>query len=309
MSASRPTYSHDQIASYLDRLQLPPHLHQYDVANLDPPAALAYLAMLQKHHLAWIPFENLSLHYSAHHRLCLHPDHLFRKIIADANGRGGYCMENNTLFGTLLRSLGFTLYPTAGRVLEGASWNSLGHMVNLVTIGNTTYLVDVGFGADGPVRPMPLDRSAAIHPHIRPGSARLDWRNLSENTDPAQRAWVYECRRNDDSDWEPVKYAFTGFEFLPQDFAALSQHLSTSPRTFFTRTIVVERKILDDQSEVVGRMTLSGSKMKWRIHGQLTREIVFASEEERVDALDRYWGITLGAVEREGIRGLVSEIR
>lgn len=312
MTATRATFSHEQITRYFDRIQLPPVHRHYGISSLDATAALEYLTTLQKYHLAWIPFENLSLHYSTHHHICLHPDDLFRKIIADGHGRGGYCMENNALFGTLLCSLGFTLYPTGGRVFEGIFWNSLGHMVNLVTIERTKYLVDVGFGADGPILPMPLDRSGTdmtIHPHISPGSARVDWRNISDNTDPAQRNWVFEYRRNDQSDWEPLKYAFTELEFLPQDFAMMSRHTSTSPRTFFTRMVVVERKILDDKGELTGKMTISGNSMKWRIHGEVTREIVFMSEEERLNALDKYWGIKFGAAEKEGIRGLMSEIK
>lgn len=147
-------------------------------------------------------------------------------------------------------------------------------------------------------------------PHIHPASARLDWRRiLSEHTDSAQRYWVYEYRRNNDSNWEPCKYAFTEFEFLPQDFAAISEHMSMNRRTFFTQIVVVERKVLDEQNELVGKTTFDGAKMKRWTKGTLTQKIVFASEQERVDALERYWGITLGAVEKEGIRGIVSEIK
>jgi len=112
----RPTYSREQIHSYFDRLRLPEDQRQYSVAGRDPGDVLAYLALLQKHHLAEIPFENLSLHYSPHRQISIHPEEVYKKIIADDNGRGGYCMENNCLFGTLLLSLSFDLYPAGARV-------------------------------------------------------------------------------------------------------------------------------------------------------------------------------------------------
>jgi arylamine N-acetyltransferase len=89
---------------------------------LEPEAALAYLSQLQRLHLIEIPFENLTLHYSAHRQICIHPEEVFKKIISDNNGRGGYCMENNTLFGTLLYSIGFTIFSAGARVFDGGKW-------------------------------------------------------------------------------------------------------------------------------------------------------------------------------------------
>ncbi|KAF2849841.1 arylamine N-acetyltransferase 1 [Plenodomus tracheiphilus IPT5] len=309
MTGPRPTYTKAQITQYFARIRLPQSKWQYDVSALNPAAALDYLTTLQTYQLAWVPFENLSLHYSSHRHICLHPEDLFKKIVSDNNGRGGYCMENNCLFATVLRSLGFALYSAGGRVCEGTHWTGWGHMVNLVTIGETKFHVDVGFGADGPIVPMPLDRSGTIQKHISPGSARLDWRNISDNTDPNQRYWVYEYRRNDESDWEGLKYAFTELEFLPQDYAVMSLFTSTSQRTFFTRVVVVERKIMDDNGELVGKLSINGNNMKRRIGADLKEEIDFESEQQRLDALEKHWGIKSGAADREGIRGLASEIR
>lgn len=114
----RPVYTPAQIAQYFDRLGLPEEQRKYRVAGLTPEDTLAYLALLQKLHLAAIPFENLSLHYSPHRQISVHPQELFRKIIADDNGRGGYCMENTGLFATLLHSLGFDSYSAGGRVFS-----------------------------------------------------------------------------------------------------------------------------------------------------------------------------------------------
>jgi arylamine N-acetyltransferase len=91
---------------------------------------LDFLQQLQRYQLASVPWENLSKFYNP--RLSpvsalLGQDDVFDKIVgAGANGRldgrggrGGGCLENNTLFGTVLRSLGYDIFSTAGRVHIG----------------------------------------------------------------------------------------------------------------------------------------------------------------------------------------------
>ncbi|KAL9038805.1 MAG: hypothetical protein Q9180_002911, partial [Flavoplaca navasiana] len=97
----RPTYPTAKLQQYLRTLSLPstfPH-HGF---------ALDYneLRTLQQHHLSTYPFENLSLHYSTTHTVSLDTDALFEKFVEKGCGRGGYCMENNGFFGTVLRSMG-----------------------------------------------------------------------------------------------------------------------------------------------------------------------------------------------------------
>lgn len=188
-------------------------------------------------------------------------------------------------------------------ILQG--WS---HMVNLVTIGSTKYHVDVAFGADGPVVPMPLDREGSIQPHVRPSAARLQWRNIPGNTDPYQRLWVYENRRDENAEWD-IKYCFTELEFLPSDYKIMNYFTSTSHKTFFTRSILVDKKIMDEQGELVGSLILNENVMKWRIHGVKEKELVFETEEERLDALEKHFGIKFGEAERDGISGLASQLK
>lgn len=306
--SARATYSTDQIEKYFERLGLPQEKRIYNVASLNAAEALEHLALLQKLQLAAVPFENISLHYSTHHSISVHPEELFRKIIGDDNGRGGYCMENNRLFGTLLNSLGFTLYSGGCRCFGDDTWTGWSHMVNFVTIGDTKYHVDVGFGADGPVVPMPLERSGTIQRHIKPASARLQWRNIPGNTDPNQRLWIYEYRRDDESDWE-MKYSYSELEFQHHDYVVMSYFTSTSPYTFFTRMIVADKKIMGEDGELIGKMSMAATSLKWNIHGEKTKEIEFKSEAERIGALWEYFGMKFGPAEREGISGLPSEIK
>jgi arylamine N-acetyltransferase len=238
----------------------------------------------------------------------VHPEELFKKIIGDNNGRGGYCMENNCLFGTLLYTLGFHIYSGGARVYDAGNWTGWSHMVNLVTIGDAKYHVDVGFGSDGPVVPMPLDRSGTVQMHISPAKSRLQWRNIPGNSDPNQRLWVYEHRINDDADWT-MKYCYTELEFQPCDYNIMNYYTSTSHKTFFTRVIVVDKKLLDNEGNFAGSLILFGNSIKWRKHGVKEREIEFETEAERLEALEEYFGIKFGKAERDGINGLASQIK
>jgi hypothetical protein len=74
-----------------------------------------------------------------------------------SGGRGGSCTMNNGFFGTVMRSLGMRVKTTGARVAMSfgapggrrggfGGWN---HQVNLVEFLGKTWLVDVGFGAQG----------------------------------------------------------------------------------------------------------------------------------------------------------------
>ena len=56
----------------------------------------------------------ISVQYSWHRALSLDSEALFHKIVE--RRLGGYCMENNAFFSTILRSLGYQLYVTGARI-------------------------------------------------------------------------------------------------------------------------------------------------------------------------------------------------
>ena len=117
--AHRQTYTPSQIQKYYQRIRLPASLREVAVSEIaDTSEGLTFLTSLQKHQLACVPFENLELHYSSHHTITLDPQHLFHKIVERDAGRGGYCMENSCLFGTILRSLGFDVVSIGAKVNE-----------------------------------------------------------------------------------------------------------------------------------------------------------------------------------------------
>ncbi|XP_023285542.1 arylamine N-acetyltransferase, pineal gland isozyme NAT-10-like [Seriola lalandi dorsalis] len=68
---------------------------------------LATLKLIHKQHVMSIPFENLSIHCGE--KIIMDLEVIFNKIVRSS--RGGWCLENNFLFGWVLRIYGFTLVP------------------------------------------------------------------------------------------------------------------------------------------------------------------------------------------------------
>ena len=99
-------YTEAQLNQYFEHIGYPRSRHAREPLTL--------LTELQKYHLARVPFESITLHYTYHRLLSLDLQDLFHKIVV--NSRGGYCMEVNAFFGEVLRSLGFTLISAGGRV-------------------------------------------------------------------------------------------------------------------------------------------------------------------------------------------------
>ncbi|CAL5867564.1 uncharacterized protein PFLUO_LOCUS1783 [Penicillium psychrofluorescens] len=319
--ALRPSYSPEQLARYFDRIELPRKYRESPVVKagpgVDDESALAFLGALQRHQLAAVPFENLNLHYSVHRSISLDAQKIFEKIVDTKSARGGYCMENSTLFGTVLRSLGYNVTSVGGRVNEaaqpmsasknwkGPKYDGWNHMVNLVTIGEQKYLIDVGFGSNGPHQPIRLAQNFEFH-NIGDQSGRLLYAPIPQHTGKGQALWQYEMR-NGGGAWTPA-YCFTETEFLPEDFAIINYFMSTSRESWFTFHIVCVRMLLGDEGQLVGDLTLFNDVLKRRLGA--TSEVVqsFSSDEERVVALEKYFRIPISLAERESIRHTISEI-
>jgi arylamine N-acetyltransferase len=110
-------YTREQVNEYLDYISFPVTKYNITAESARTKDGLTYLSALQRYQLSRVPFENLELHYSKERHISLDKEDLFRKIVGAKNGRGGYCMENNTLFGTVLKTLGFEVVATGARVL------------------------------------------------------------------------------------------------------------------------------------------------------------------------------------------------
>ncbi|KAF2213900.1 hypothetical protein CERZMDRAFT_38024 [Cercospora zeae-maydis SCOH1-5] len=326
--AERPRYSKEQLAAYFQRIKLPEN-HLSSPVLTDPSLAttkehgLPLLKALQLYHVSNIPFDNLELHYSAKKHVSLHMDVLFDKFVVrgQTHGRGGRCMENNGFFGTVLRSLGYDVRNCAGRVSrsyspnaetreqQGDTYDPWNHMLNLVRLEDTWYVVDAGTPPMGPNIVYPLqDGFEAVA--IPPRKIRLQKRSIPEHyasrEQDAQKLWCYDlCLRPDqpgrEDVWMPV-YCFTETEFLPQDYEMMSFFTSHNPCSFFTYSVLCAKMLLDESSQtVIGDITLFNDSVRKTVGGK--REILaeLKTEEERVTALSDLLGVELTEEERASI--------
>jgi arylamine N-acetyltransferase len=295
--------SQDQLAGYLACVSFDPPTHG------DAPS-LAALSSLVKLHVATFPFESLSLHYSQTRRLSLKVDDIYAKMIN--TGRGGYCMEQNALFGAVLRTLGYRLYSTGGRVsfatagLPGDKFLGWNHMVNIVTVNKERYLVDVGFGRTNPCRPVPLSDSAETT-GIGEQRLRVYQRTLAQHSDDSQKSWVYSHKENEAGDWTDG-YAFTEIEFFPEDFEVMNLNTMTNPSSFFVQCVMCVKVILGEAGEPVGLLILFNGELKRQIGAGEEILETFKTEGERLAGLKKWFGISLDAEQKRGIVGLPSEL-
>ncbi|MES2627106.1 MAG: arylamine N-acetyltransferase [Pseudomonadota bacterium] len=136
----------------LNKHELQQYFQRIDCATAEH-ATLSTLENIHRQHALTIPFENLNPFLSL--PVVLTKDELMQKLVFQK--RGGYCFEHNLLLGHVLTTLGFAVKGLAARVnwmLAPDVVMPRTHMVLLVTLNETQYLADVGFG--GLTLPCPL---------------------------------------------------------------------------------------------------------------------------------------------------------
>ena len=233
-------------------------------------------------------------------------------------------------------------------------------MANIVTIDSRRYLVDIGFGGNTPLYPLPfphplpptpsLPLPATQSPSSTPYPSRTtDPRTLTRPSPlppshpSTPHTWIYSHRSGPDSPWIDA-YALSAEEFLHDDFRVMN--LGTMTGSIFTKMVICVRGILSDETwlavqtngdvaegkrrgeepELVGQIVLHDRAVKYRLlktpipscdalassgefvggQAELGDEVplaTFTTEEERVAALKKYFGIVLSEEERGGILG------
>ncbi|KAH7035859.1 uncharacterized protein B0I36DRAFT_319224 [Microdochium trichocladiopsis] len=263
---SHGVYSPTQITAFLNHIGLPQRLHN----NGRAPPPLALLTALHTHMISTIPYENLAIHYSPTHQVSLDPQVLFDKAVTRGRGRGGYCMENALLYYHVLCALGFDVYTVGARTrvrdsggVPGGDFPGWVHIVNIVTLPATAsslngkpqrYHVDIAFGGDGALSPMPLPLDSSggtilqnlgmqqirlVREYIptqtyRPVTTIVNSHGQGEEVDDDRhKLWIYQYRNNPQAEWNSY-YAFTETEFMPLDWEVVNYWTSTSDRSHQT---------------------------------------------------------------------------
>lgn len=233
------------VTKYLDRIGVHP-------TAFDSSKTFNYdlFCQLTEAHLSSIPFENLAQHGGHGGSVTLNMESIADKILE--RKRGGFCMELNPLFATLLEHLGcqIVLVPAIVYGDEQVGFNRPStHVTIIARLPNEqgTYFVDVGFG-EPPSNPLKYEF----------GSEQITSEGMKsrlvENDGIVTLEWY-----KDDS-WKP-RLRWKLEDSLARTSRTLSDFQDTldivqNEASIFSNKLIVCRLTLDT------KMTLAGSKFK-----------------------------------------------
>ncbi len=191
-------------------------------------------------------------------------------------------------------------------------------MVNIVTINSQRYFVDVAFGAEEAMRPVPMT-SGFEFDQIPPVRGRIEHTSLPQHSDPSQRVWLYSTRSTaatadgePPAEWAP-KYHFLDAELFPADYKTMNLSPMAQPTSFFVQTVLAMRVILEGEEggtkTPVGTLTMVADVVRRKVRGETEVLAQMKTEEERIAALKKYFEVVLGERERRAIKGLASELK
>lgn len=187
---------------------------------------IATLTALQEAHVCSVPFENLDL--LLRRPVTTRVEDAYHKIVN--NLRGGWCYEQNGLFGWALSEIGFDVARTAANVMrdERGEAGEAGHLCLLVRLpdSGTRYLVDVGFGGSL-IRPIALREARYEQEPFQLGLERLD-----------DGYWRF---------WESLGKGKFSFDFAEEpacesSLARKSAVLQTDPASHFVINLVAQKR-------------------------------------------------------------------
>ncbi len=145
-------------------------------------------------------------------------------------GRGGYCFEQNLLFGYVLRALGFRVREATARVrwsVPPGVHTPRVHALLIVEVEGETYLVDVGFGGNVATGPLVLkSRDEQTTPHE-------PFRLVAED-----HRLVVEAKIG--GQWTSL-YATDLAESIPADFEMGNWFTSAHPESIFVNGLLAAR--------------------------------------------------------------------
>jgi len=235
----------DRLFAYLDRIAL----------DKQPDPTAAGLEMVQRAHRMAIGFENMDVMLGR--GISVEPDAVFAKLVGHT--RGGYCFEQNLLFGQMLSVMGMASRPLLGRVWLGLAPGVMPprtHTLRLVSVEGGLWIADAGFGGSYvPVLPLVDGAQATTNDGARHrlrligalGKASGQW--LLERAGPASAT---DGRAAPHEDWQP-QYSFDLGEVDPADLALSNHWTSTKPDTRFTTACIASIVLEDGFASLNGR--------------------------------------------------------
>ena len=178
-------------------------------------------------------------------------------------------------------------------------------MINIVSFDNgEKYAVDVGFGGDGPTKPLPLTPNIE-HVNLGAQEVRYLYAPIAQFQSD-HPFWIYQYRNGKDREWHSY-YCFVVTPFLDQDFEIMS-YFASSYRNVNQFNNILLVKFLRTGSQISGKRMIYGTTVRENTGGKTITLIECQNERERVDAFKRYFGITLLEEEITAIKGRIPEL-
>lgn len=245
------------LAAYLERIGY--------TGDLSPNRGV--LEAMHLAHATHIPFENLDILLGRPIRLDIAS--LQAKLVSDR--RGGYCFEQNLLLSAVLRTLGFSVTHLAARVrYRNAALLPRTHMLLKVDLDGECWLVDVGFGAEGLLLPVPLKTHQSVR-HFA-----WTYRVVEE-----AGLWVLQSYR--DSAWMDL-YAFSLEPQQVVDYEIANYYVSTHPASRFVQTLTAQR-LAPEVRHILRNRELSEDR------GDQQTARTLADDDELLDVLKHTFGL------------------
>ena len=218
-------------------MQLQAYFDRISYRGRAAPTVVTLCGLLRAHICA-IPFENLDVQLGR--PLTTAPEDAYAKIVG--RRRGGWCYEQNGLFGWALSETGFDVTRIAAAVMRherGESANA-NHLCLLVRCADSpqTWLVDVGFGGSM-LQPIVLAEGGHEQAPYRLGLKRLE--------DNSWRFW--ESLGDEEFSYD--------FEAVPGDETALADKcgfLQSDPESGFVLNLVVQLRTPNRHLSLRGRV-------------------------------------------------------
>ncbi len=199
---------------------------------------LSVLVALQESHVCAVPFENLDVQLGR--PVTTAAEDAYEKIVGD--DRGGWCYEQNGLFGWALEQIGFDVTRVAAAVMrqDRGDASLANHLCLLVTTpeSSATYLVDVGFGGSL-LEPIQLMEDEYAQAPFCLGLKKID-----------DGYWRF---------WEDIGDGKFSYDFLdvPANEAALQAKCATlqsDPSSIFVMNLVAQLRSQEQHMVLRGRV-------------------------------------------------------
>lgn len=246
--------------------------------------SLETLRALNWAHATSIPFEDVDVVLG--HGAQLDMDSLQDKLVR--RGRGGYCYEQNCLFGAVLERLGYHVVGLNARVLGGFDETVLraaGHTALKIELDGREWFTDVGVGMYGPLEPVELVDGIEV-------TQGDGWTYRLDLIDHGM--WVLRLRLHDG--WFNV-HKFSLEQFYRADYVDANYVAVHHPRSPFHKSVIASFN--GDRA----RHWLAGAEMSVMHAGQppATRRL---RPQELPEVLEEVFGLKLDAQDSaELVRG------